>query len=341
MNGIERGNWVIEVSRWIGCVLLVLLLGGLGAATLPIGRGQSNPPVQQGPIHVLRDEYVSSQACRFCHPDNYSTWHASYHRTMTQPATPEAVLASPVNVQLELGGEKYGFERRGDRFWVDLPTTESKGAGQLTRLKRPVVLTTGSHHLQMYWFSSNSTRKVELFPFSYLIGEKRWVPEKSTFLIPPSVRSSTHPGRWNQACIQCPTTQGRPRVLNQDYMDTQVAEFGIACEACHGPGRQHVHRMTDERERSKFREGLIDAGIVHPEKLPPPLASQVCGQCHGTLTFASDNAAFDWLVHGFAYRPGQELTDSRFLIRYHEDRESGDEGFPEGESSLHEQHLLV
>src|SRR5689334_16565617 len=35
--------------------------------------------------------FVSSASCRSCHPREYASWHASYHRRMTQPATPDAV----------------------------------------------------------------------------------------------------------------------------------------------------------------------------------------------------------------------------------------------------------
>ena len=35
-----------------------------------------------------QEGFVSSQSCRACHPGEYEAWHDSYHRTMTQPATP-------------------------------------------------------------------------------------------------------------------------------------------------------------------------------------------------------------------------------------------------------------
>ena len=44
------------------------------------------------PIEVHTDGYVSSDTCRACHPQQYATWHDSYHRTMTQVASPEAVV---------------------------------------------------------------------------------------------------------------------------------------------------------------------------------------------------------------------------------------------------------
>src|SRR5262245_33930174 len=41
----------------------------------------------QGPARALElhDEgYVGSDACRECHAANHTSWHASFHRTMTQ-----------------------------------------------------------------------------------------------------------------------------------------------------------------------------------------------------------------------------------------------------------------
>ena len=153
---------------------------------------------------------------------------------------------------LELEGQTYHLKREEDRIWADLPHPS------MGRIKRRIVLTTGSHHFQMYWFSSGSTRKLELFPFVYAIQEGRWIPEKSTFLMPPSPRISTQPGRWNQACLQCHTTLGRPRVATQDNMDTQVAEFGIACEACHGPGARHVQVMNRPGSLEAYRSGKLE-----------------------------------------------------------------------------------
>src|SRR3954469_5574259 len=64
--------------------------------------------------------YVSSDSCQSCHPEQYATWHRSYYRTMTQYATPEAVRGNFDGRTLELEGELYKLERRGDEFWVQM-----------------------------------------------------------------------------------------------------------------------------------------------------------------------------------------------------------------------------
>ncbi|MDE2962893.1 MAG: multiheme c-type cytochrome, partial [Acidobacteriota bacterium] len=293
-------------------LLMMTLLSLLGPTT---SLARDAPVQEQGrPVQVLDYGYVSSSECRSCHPENHASWHASYHRTMTQVATPEALAIPITQVELKLEGQTYHLKREGDRIWADMPHPS------MGRIKRRIVLTTGSHHFQMYWFSSGSTRKLELFPFVYAIQEGRWIPEKSTFLMPPSPSISTQPGRWNQACLQCHTTLGRPRVATQDNMDTQVAEFGIACEACHGPGERHVQVMSRPGSLEAYRRGKLELSIVNPAKLPHDRSSQVCGQCHSVFTFGDRQELVQWLNHGFSYRPGQDLNDSRFLIRYNQSR---------------------
>src|SRR5271170_2831658 len=39
------------------------------------------------PLPVADRGYVTSDSCRACHPSEYASWHRSYHRTMTQPAS--------------------------------------------------------------------------------------------------------------------------------------------------------------------------------------------------------------------------------------------------------------
>ena len=180
------------------------------------------------PIQVLRDGYVSSIRCRTCHPQQYASWYASYHRTMTQVATPETVATPFDGVELELHGQIYRLEQKARQLWAEMPDLPDAKISKTNTVKRRIVLTTGSHHIQAYWFSSGNSRKLELFPFVHLIEEKRWIPEKSSFLVPPSEDVSTRPGSWNVACLKCHTTHGRPRMLTQDDLDTQVAEFGIA-----------------------------------------------------------------------------------------------------------------
>ena len=48
--------------------------------------------LKERPLEVLSDGYVASHTCRECHPSEHASWSASYHRSMTQVATPSAVI---------------------------------------------------------------------------------------------------------------------------------------------------------------------------------------------------------------------------------------------------------
>src|SRR5437867_1558510 len=59
--------------------------------------------VRDRPIQDPVGGYITSESCKACHPGQYATWHSSYHRTMTQVVTPEAVLGE-FGVELEYLG---------------------------------------------------------------------------------------------------------------------------------------------------------------------------------------------------------------------------------------------
>jgi hypothetical protein len=152
---------------------------------------------------------------------------------MTQEATPEAVRGPFDGRQLRAGPVSYRLERRGDGFFA---IRESPGEASD---ERPVVLTTGSHHYQVYWLSDERKGMLRALPFVYLLDEQRWIPRKAAFLSPPAPPRAEEKARWNNACAKCHSVNAKWRPV-RPHTDTRVSEFGIACEACHGPAAEHV-----------------------------------------------------------------------------------------------------
>jgi len=263
--------------------------------------------VTNRPIAVKSDGYVGSDSCQACHPGNYHSWHESFHRTMTQVPNRHSVT-SPFEGSLTFDGIQFGLHQDGDRFTVSVAGGEP----------RPVVLSTGSHHMQTYWLApSGAGRRLGLLPFIFLHEEQRWVPRVAAFLQPPRHNGAVdESGMWNANCERCHATQGRPRVSAPEIMDTQVAEFGISCEACHGPGEEHVRLNRNPWRRYMQRAAdAPDPSIVNPRRLSPRLASETCGQCHSVWIFNSDRTAETWNEHGFSFRPGGDLSKTRFIQR--------------------------
>mgnify|MGYP001545192954 CR=1 FL=1 len=116
-----------------------------GAAVAAWQAEPPRPPVPDLPGPSPDESLVTSATCRACHPGAYQTWHASYHRTMTQAATPAAVVGDFDGVELRDRGIHLRLSREGDAFFVHVLDP----AGQVRQTMR-IVLTTGSHHFQNY-----------------------------------------------------------------------------------------------------------------------------------------------------------------------------------------------
>ena len=290
------------------------------------GSSSDEEPVTHRPIAVESDGYIGSDSCRSCHPHHHATWYSSYHRTMTQVASRESIIA-PVNghTQFETDGLTSRLQWRDDTLWasMDMPR---EGPDSIETFTRSIVMTTGSHHMQIFWFPLRTdTRLLGMFPYVYLKEQQRWIPRGAAFL-QPAFAMSDEVGHWNKTCIACHTTFGRTRPARQvdprtgeifadPYdPDSYVAEFGISCEACHGPGEAHVEANRDPAYRYRAHlSGDGDPTIVNPSGLSHQLKSQVCGQCHSVQYMKSD----EWWTSGFTYRPGDDLDKSRlrFIVR--------------------------
>ena len=263
------------------------------------------------PINSLVEDYVSSNACRACHQDNYASWHASYHRTMTQVATPGTILGDMDGLLLAHDGREYKSERQGEKFFVRM-----KPPGGEFGPPKEVVLLTGSHKLQMVWLETGEGRTLEQLPFGYIVAEKMWAPVNHTFLLPPQVKDYYAVGAWNGACMDCHVTQGRSRFVKGNRWDSTVAEFGIACEACHGEGRQHIAENKNPLRRFKMHlTGAPDATIKNAARLKGPESALACGQCHSVWAFENMEKKIDFNRHGSVFRTGEDQLGQRFVVQ--------------------------
>jgi hypothetical protein len=306
------GAWLWP-ETWLGRGLHLAAWWSVGLTVVSLWRAPAPPPVDR-PLQLEDGDYVTSAECRSCHPSQYGSWHASFHRTMTQPATPENILPEMDGLELALGDTLYRVERRGEAHFVRRRAATAAAFGE----PREIVLLTGSHHQQNFWLASDQGRSLEAFPFGWIIAEKMWAPVSDTFLSPPELdqgRAATL-GTWNAACLNCHVTHGRSRNTGTGAFDSRVAEFGIACEACHGEGREHVELNRNPLRRYlAHASGGGDPSISNPAKLKGPESALACGQCHSVWAFKSAEAELAWDRDGAKFRPGQSGLPDRFVAQ--------------------------
>ncbi len=320
----KRGN---AEAFSVGLAVTLLAVAAAGAGSAIAWRAATAKWASADPIprEGRPGGYVSSAECRACHSREYESWHRSYHRTMTQLATAEAVRGDFGDVLLQMNGESYKLYRKGGEFWSSIPDPLWKFARQTNRLpkelsesgppqvERRIAMITGSHQMQVYWVSGGAGNGMFSLPWTYLFQDKRWVPRKDSLLGPPSEPYGQE--LWNMNCMFCHATAGQPQAgPPPQVLDTRVAEIGIGCEACHGPGEEHVraNRNPLRRYRLHLDQSSADPTIVNPARLSPQASSQICGQCHGVTEWLDITEV---VKNGLPYRPGADLFKTQPLIR--------------------------
>lgn len=332
--------WLVATTRALGARIAIVLavVATLGAGFALERRQQHVEATRaalaaEAPRQEHPDGFVRSTKCRGCHPAEYATWHASYHRTMTEFPTAESVRGDFDGVTLEHEGAQVELLRSPDGFVAAMPEPDwlqanapkrdwghhPVGAPPPTippngpRATVPITLLTGSHHMQAYWVPSRLGNRQIGFPFIYLFEARRWVPRRDVFLYPSEWPFPVQ--IWNSNCVGCHATYGQSRMDGTSgAFDSRAAEIGIACEACHGPAAEHVQKNADPARRYLLHaDDDGDATIFQPERANHVRASETCGQCHAIRSLVRRERFSE---HGLEFRPGGNLEAFSALVHY-------------------------
>jgi predicted CXXCH cytochrome family protein len=273
----------------------------------------------QTPRDLHGGEHAGSTACRRCHADHFASWHRTYHRTMTADV-PSAVAGDFSGVRYRYGGVEARMDRdAGGAFRMTFTPDDGGAVRQVT-----VLRTVGSRRYQQYLTSIGDS--FYRLPMAYHIEEQRWFHMNGAFLTPdPGPRApedheashqqprfgggayDRHVTRWNDNCVFCHNVGPNPgHDPDLGTFRTEVAELGIACESCHGPGGEHARRNQDPVRRYALHLGeTADPTIVNPGRLTPRRSADLCGRCHGQR-ITDDVGRF--LTGGDPFVPGDDLA---------------------------------
>ncbi len=257
---------------------------------------------------------------------------------MTQDVSPsrsEAVAGDFSGVIYRYGDVVARMHRdRAGQFLMSF----SKDGNNRPAVDAVVVRAVGSRRYQQYLADVGGV--LWRLPMAFHIEEKRWFHMNGAFLTPdpdpdssPTVNTDAirvdsaahvanqaaprprfgggdfdrHVTRWNDNCVFCHNVAPNPgRDAETGAFRTTVAELGIACEACHGPGGEHAKVNEDPVRRYLLHlSGAADPTIVNPSRLSAGRAADLCGRCHGQRI--SDDVS-PFLAHGDPFVPGDDLA---------------------------------
>ncbi len=243
--------------------------------------------------------YVGAAKCRECHEKIYESWKTTFHPYKFQDVTPDRVVADfTENNTLTAGGYTTKMSRKGEMFFVTTMGPDNQ------EHKYQAKYMIGSVWKQRY-VTEFPNGALHILPVQWNVKTQEWVDYHGLKNYKPDSGKywSDKVRTYQFKCTGCHNT-GSQFSYNVDkdiFSGTMWSDKGVACEACHGPGSNHIEAEGED---------LIKT-IVNPAKIyDPNRAAMVCGQCHtrGASTkklFGVQNAGYP-----FDYKPGGQLNFS-------------------------------
>jgi len=281
--------------------------------------------------------FVGTEICATCHKAEFAAWQSSHHDLAMQEPTPESVLGDFDDATFSYHGAVTTFSKNNDEYWV---TTEGpEGVPE----RFPVRYVFGVYPLQQYLLPLEGGR-LQALTIAWDSRPKEEGGQRWYHLYPEDNIQSDDPlhwtgpyHNWNARCAECHSTNVRKNfdALTNSY-NTQFNAINVGCEACHGPGKNHVkaveeggvENLTDggfavslEGHRGFLRES--DSDTASSSHKAGSLQIENCARCHSRRR----------TLGNYAY--GRSLSDTHLLATlspplYHMDGQIRDEVYVHG-----------
>lgn len=285
---------------------IFLVLAAVVAVLFFIFRGGANgTSVTQTDSAV----YVETQRCAECHTEQYDQWLGSHHEQAMKVASAETVLGDFNDAVFTDGPVTSRFFQKEGSFYIHTEGADGVYADF------PVRYTFGFDPLQQYLLALPNGR-LQAFTVAWDVEQKRWFS-----LYPDTQAEIANPYHWtalgntaNSSCIECHTTNMTLNYdLATDSYNTTWDEVNVSCQACHGPGSEHIRWVERGAKESQPDRGLlVDFGAASPQS-----QTEACAPCHSLRYAVSPN---DTAGHAFyddfmpeLLHPGYYHADGQML----------------------------
>ena len=238
-------------------------------------------------LQTQKAEFVGGKECISCHQREYELWKHSNHDNAMDVATDSTVLGDFNNVEVELNGRKHKFYKRDGKFFV---YTNGIG-GKMTEFQ--ITHTFGVRPLQQYLIPFEKG-KYQCLPIAWDTNKKRWFDMAGMVYQPEDLTPESwfywtnQSQNWNGMCAECHSTNLQKNYdLEKDSFNTTWSDIDVNCEACHGPGSEHL-------DWAKLPEGARDYDgnlglILKTSGTTSKQFIEACAPCHSRRTSFGPN----------------------------------------------------
>lgn len=249
---------------------------------------------------IASHEYVGSETCSGCHEVEADTWKKSHHAKAWMMPSKATVAGDFEDAEFTHLGRTTRFFRKDGGYFIE--TTDITGGPKIFSVKGAG----GVYPLQQYLIETEPGRLQSL--------DIAWDQEKQTWyhlyenqeLKPDDAFHWSGPYKnWNARCAECHATgfEKNYSLRNRQYTSSQ-AEIGVGCEACHGPGQEHVAwaKAGGSKSESQFPEGNDKGLMISFLNAHAETEIQQCAGCHSRREPYQDGNPLPGTPYHDAYR---------------------------------------
>jgi Zn finger protein HypA/HybF involved in hydrogenase expression len=226
-------------------------------------------------------KYSGALVCAKCHAEESATQHSTAMGRAAQTAESSDVLRSNARLTFRGGRYSYEIERRG----VQSLYTVTDGTSTVTE---PILYSFGQgkagqtyifRHDGALWETRVSFYR-ELKGLDWTMGYQLSEPTSLADALGRAISASEA-----RECFACHTTAA----VAGARLQLERLTPGISCEACHGPGAEHVAAMEakDFRDKRVFNPGRMETD---------EMSQEFCGSCHRSAEQVLTNKPLNGIV---------------------------------------------
>ena len=289
---LVRNPWLFKLAS----VFAITILFG-GAARFLLPRLLKGPSQEKSLAE--RATFAGATVCAECHQAEFKRWSGSHHQMAMQPATDTTVLADFNNTTFTNGAVTSTFFKHLGQFMVRTDSPD----GALHDYE--IQFAFGVYPLQQYLISMPGGR-LQALGIAWDSRPRERGGQRWFFLYPNQNIAASDPlhwsgidQTWNYMCADCHSTNVRKNYdLQTRSYKTSYAEINVACEACHGPGSNHLawakrwgdwktldasKGLTIALDKQSASAWAIDPATSKPHRTMQRVSEheiQMCARCH-------------------------------------------------------------
>lgn len=214
--------------------------------------------------------YVDNKSCLQCHQKEATEWVKSHHANAMRTATNDTVLGDfNQTTYKQKNNLTTTFFKRDNQYFVNTQGPD----GKVTDFK--ISYTFGVYPIQQYLIALPNGR-LQNFTIAWDVTKKRWFDLYPNENAPAGdvLHWTGHYQNANMMCIGCHTTDYKKQYdAKTDSYHSTWSDLGVNCQACHGPGENHV-KWAKQPSKNDPHKGLVNTFDTKDNTI------DTCAICH-------------------------------------------------------------